>query len=41
VNEKIQASDLRSELEKYGELKYFDVSRQRVSHSSSSNTGRY
>lgn len=32
VNEKIQASELRSELEKYGELKYFDVSRQRVSH---------
>ena len=30
VNEKIQASELRSELEKYGELKYFDVSRQRV-----------
>jgi hypothetical protein len=41
VNEKIQASDLRSELEKYGELKYFDVSRQRVSHSSSNSTGRY
>jgi Nuclear transport factor 2 (NTF2) domain len=35
VNEKIQASELRSELEKYGELRYFDVSRQRVSHSSS------
>ena len=32
VNEKIQASELRSELEKYGELKYFDVSRQRVCH---------
>lgn len=30
VNEKIHASDLRAELEKYGELKYFDVSRQRV-----------
>jgi Nuclear transport factor 2 (NTF2) domain len=30
VNEKIQAIDLRSELEKYGELKYFDVSRPRV-----------
>jgi hypothetical protein len=41
VNEKIQASELRSELEKYGELKYFDVSRQRVSHSSSNSTGRY
>jgi Nuclear transport factor 2 (NTF2) domain len=32
VNEKIQASELRSELEKYGELKYFDVARQRVSY---------
>lgn len=30
VNEKIAASDLRAELEKHGELKYFDVSRQRV-----------
>jgi hypothetical protein len=33
VNEKIQASELRSELEKYGELKYFDVSRQRARYS--------
>jgi hypothetical protein len=33
VNEKIQASELRSELEKYGELKYFDVSRPRVNSS--------
>jgi hypothetical protein len=40
VNEKIQASELRSELEKYGELRYFDVSRQRVSHSNSGSTGR-
>ena len=30
VNDKIQASDLRVVLEKYGELKYFDVSRPRV-----------
>jgi hypothetical protein len=41
VNEKIQASELRSELEKYGELKYFDVSRQRVSHYCCNSTGRY
>lgn len=37
VTEKIQASELRSELEKYGELKYFDVSKQRVNSSSSKN----
>ena len=32
VNEKVDARILRDVLEKYGELKYFDVSRQRVSH---------
>jgi Nuclear transport factor 2 (NTF2) domain len=31
VTEKIEASKLRSALEKYGEIKYFDVSRPRVS----------
>ena len=31
VTEKIGAAELRAELVKYGELKYFDVSRQRVS----------
>ena len=34
VTEKIHAGELRMELEKYGELKYFDVSRQRVRTSS-------
>ena len=34
VNEKVDARILRDVLEKYGELKYFDVSRQRVSSSS-------
>ena len=37
VNEKIHASELRAVLEKYGELKYFDVSRQRVCYQNSEN----
>lgn len=32
VTEKVEASKLRSALEKYGEVKYFDVSRPRVSY---------
>lgn len=34
VNEKVDARTLREVLEKYGELKYYDVSRGRVSHTS-------
>ncbi len=41
VTEKIGAAELRAELVKYGELKYFDVSRQRVNFSSPLTSASY